>query len=333
VILIRKNILIVFVIAIVFLLTLNFTFAADENITQALSDIDEDAVGLEDCSQDSLNTNQEDIVSAEVDNLNGIDNVHTIEMGEVTKRYNGVIQYKATFYDNMGNPLKNTKVIFEVDDNNDYQPTTDSNGVALLTIAITNGNHKIAALNPQTGFIDSANIKVFDVVTGAKDIVMYYDGGDTCKVRVFDDNGKPVKAGEKVTFAIGKKTYTKKTDKNGFAKLKITSTPGLYQIGVKYKDFAVINTLYVKQVLKPLTTFKHKRVKSNIKYKVKFLGKNKKNKKIKVKFNKKTYKSKTNKKGIATFILKTPKKLGSYKLVTSYKKTKVSSIYSKYYGQ
>ena len=161
---------------------------------------------------------------------------------------------------------------------------------------------------------------------------MYYDGGDTYKIRVYDDNGNPVKAGEKVLFAIGKKTYTKKTDKNGFAKLKITSKPGIYQIGAKYKDFAVANTLTVKQVLKPLTSFKNKQVKSTITFKVKFLGKNKKNKKITVKFNKKTYKSKTNKKGIATFKLKTPKKVGSYKAITSYKKVKLTSLYSKYYA-
>jgi hypothetical protein len=149
---------------------------------------------------------------------------------------------------------------------------------------------------------------------------------------VFDDNGKPVKAGEKVTFAVGKNVYTKKTDKNGYAKLKIDSKPGLYEIGAKYKDFLVKNILNVKQVLKPMTSFKGKVAKSKIKYKVKFLGKSKKNKKIKVKFNKKTYKAKTNKKGIATFMLKTPKKVGQYKVVASYKKTKISSIYSKYYA-
>lgn len=253
-------------------------------------------------------------------------------MGKVTKRYNGAIQYRATFFDANGNPLKNTKVVFELDDYNDYAPVTDSNGVALLTIAISNGNHKIAALNPVTYDIDSANIKVFDVITGGKDIKMYYDGGNTYKVRIFGDDGKPVKAGQKVTFAIGKKTYIKKTDKNGFAKLKITSKPGLYEMGVKYKDFVVTSILQVKQVLKPLTSFKNKKVKSKIKFKVKFLGKNKKNKKIKVKFNKKTYKSKTNKKGIATFKLNTPKKLGKYNVVTSYKKTKITSIYYKYYA-
>ncbi len=308
---------------------MNFAFAVDENTTQTVSEIDDEVLEIDETSPDDLDATHDDAVSAETHNTN---TVQTIKMGEVTKRYNGAIQYKATFYDASGNPLKNTKVYFEVDDSSDYESTTDSNGVALLTIFIKNGNHKIAALCTDPVGVEYDNIKVFDVVTGGKNINMYYDGGNTYKVRVFDNNGNPVKAGQKVTFAIGKKTYTRKTDKNGYAKLKIDSKPGLYEIGARYKDFVVKHTLYVKQVLKPLTSFSGKAVKSKIKFKVKFLGKNKKNKKIKVKFNKKTYKAKTNRKGIAVFKLKTPKKVGTYKVTTSYKKTKVTSVYSKYYG-
>ena len=254
-------------------MTLNFAFAVDENTTQTISDVEDTVLEVDETSTDTLDAAQDEVVAAGGETTNPV----TIKMGKVVKRYNGAIQYQATFYGASGNPLKNTKVLFEVDDYNDYTPTTDSNGVALLTILINNGNHKIAAYNPQTNFIDSANIKVFDVLTGGKDINMYYDGANTYKVRVFDDNGKPAKAGEKVLFAVGKKTYTKKTDKNGYAKLKITSKPGLYEIGARYKDFVVKNELYVKQVLKPITKFGARAVKKTITYKVTFLGKNKKN--------------------------------------------------------
>ena len=54
--------------------------------------------------------------------------------------------------------------------------------------------------------------------------------------------------------------------------------PGYYEFGVKYKDYVVVNTLYVKQVLKSLTSFSGKSFSSKFKYKVKYLGKNKKNK-------------------------------------------------------
>lgn len=316
--------------ASIFILSLNFAFAADDNATQSISEIDEDAVAVDDSPTEELEIADEDSLGALDYSQNAPSTVQTIKMDKVTKRYNGVIQYRATFYDNSGNPLPNTKVLFEVDDFNDYEVKTDSNGIALLTIKISNGNHKIAALNPSSLNISFDNIKVFDVVKGGKNIKMYYDGANTYKVRVFDDNGNHVKAGQKVTFKIDGKKYTKKTDKNGYAKLKITAKPGHYYIYATYKDFTAYNTVYVKQVLKQLTSFRSKYLSSTFKYKVKFLGKNKKNKKIIVKFNKKTYKAKTNKKGIATFSLKTPKKTGSFKVTASYKKAKVSSTLYRY---
>ena len=325
----KFNRLLVFLIAVAFVLSINFAFAVDENITQTVSGLDEDALALEDSSQETLNAGSEDSISQDISN---IQEISQIKMGKVTKRYNGAIEYQATFYDANGNPLKDTEVFFEIDDGADYKATTNSEGVALLTVLIKNGNHKIAAFCTNPVGINYDNIKVFDVLAGNKNINMYYEDGTTYKVRVFDDNGQPEKAGKKVTFAVGKKVMFGYTDKNGYAKIKIHSTPGIYEIGARYQNFFVKNSLTVKQVLKPLTSFKNKAVKSKIKYKVKLLGKNNKNKIIKVKFNKKTYKAKTNKKGIAKFYLKTPRKVGYYKVITSYKKTKITSMYSKYYS-
>ena len=326
-----NNKLIIFAIAIVFLASLNFAFAVDENVTQTVSESDDAIVELQNDLQDISADNSEDALAVADDSGTVGGDEKTIVMGKVTKRFNGIIQYSASFYDLDGNPLKNTKVLFELDDYNDYQPTTDSNGVALLTILINNGNHKIAALNPVSNYIAYDNIKVFDVITGGKNINMYYDNGNTYKVRVFDDNGNPVKAGEKVTFKIGNKKYTKSTDKNGYAKLKITTKPGLYRISATYKDFTVSNALYVKNVIKAKTGSLGRSLSKTFKVKINYLGKNKKNKIIKVKFNKKTYKAKTNKKGVALFKIKSPKKLGKYELVAIYKQSKVSYEFSKYY--
>lgn len=306
------------------LVSISSVFAVDDNATDLNSQITDEVVQL---SEDTVIS--EDIVS---DDVNDTVAKPTVIMGDVTKRYNGAIQYKATFYDGNGSALKNKQVLFAVDGKEFYNITTDSKGIALLNILITNGKHNITALNLDTLDTNSSNIKVFSVITKNKDINMYYDDGTTYKVRVFDNNGNALKAGKKVTFTVGDKKYTQKTDKNGYAKLKITAKPGIYAITAQYRDYVVANLLYVKQVLNPITTFSGKALKSTFKYKVKFLGKNNKNKKITVKFNKKTYKAKTNKKGIATFTLKTPKKVGYYNVVTSYKNTKVTSVFGKYYA-
>lgn len=300
-------------IFIIFLMAVNFSFAQEDNSTLTISQNDTDEI---------ISHVDEPSKTA----------IQTIKMNGVTNRYNGAISYSATFYDALGNPVKDQNVWFTLDTKSidyGYDVKTDSNGQALLTIEVNNGNHYLTAFNLVTGTNTSADFKVFDVIT-AKNVKMYDNDGTSYKVRVFDEN-VPVKAGEKVTFTVSNKKYVKTTDKNGYASLKITYKPGIYYIYAEYKDFTTVNDITVRPVIKSLTSFSSRAVKSTIKYKVKYLGKNKKNKKIKVKFNKKTYKAKTNKKGIATFSLKTPKKVGSYKVVATYSKSKITSIYYKYY--
>lgn len=328
-----KNKILILLIAFALVLSVNSAFALDDVEDNLTADSETEIVD-ELSSQDILAADENaDEVSASSD-AEILADEPVYVTGKVTNRYYDGVIYTATFYDNSGNILKEAPVFCGVNNPDyGYNLDTDSNGIVKIPLTLSNGNYKLylaSAYNYDTPVID--NIKVFNVITGNKNIKMYYDDGTTYKVRVFDDNGNPVKAGQTVTFAIGKKLYYKKTDKNGFAKLKIPSTPGSYAIGAKYKDYVVANTLLVKPVLKPLTSFSGKKVKKTIKYKVKLLGKNHKNKKITVKFNKKTYKAKTNKKGVATFIFKTPKKVGFYKVVTSYKKTKITSVYTKYYS-
>lgn len=324
----KINKFLIFTIAIIFILSINFSLAADENTTQILSDDVEEELSLENSEiitsespENILGADEKEIMSASDDSqVLKEGNIQTIKMHGVTNRLNGGIWYKTTFFDAYGKPLQNQKMWFTFDNNVEYgyEVATDSNGVAILKAAVNNGNHKINAFNIITGDMMVDDIKVFNVITGAKNINMYYDDGTTYRVHVFDDNGKPVKAGQKVTFTINNKKYVKKTDKKGYAKLKIPSTPGLYTISVKYKDFQITNELKVKSIFN-VKLIKSKDL-SKVKVKVKLLGKNKKKKLVKIKFNKKMYKAKSNKKGVAVFKLKTPKKLGSYKLIVSYKK-------------
>lgn len=324
----KINKFLIFTIVIIFILSINFSLAADENTTQILSDDVEEELSLENSEiitsespENILIADEKEIMSASDDSqVLKEGDIQTIKMHGVTNRLNGGIWYKTTFFDAYGKPLQNQKMWFTFDNNVEYgyEVATDSNGVAILKAAVNNGNHKINAFNIITGDIMVDDIKVFNVITGGKNINMYYDDGTTYRVHVFDDNGKPVKAGQKVTFTINNKKYVKKTDKKGYAKLKIPSTPGLYTISVKYKDFQITNELKVKSIFN-VKLIKSKDL-SKVKVKVKLLGKNKKKKLVKIKFNKKMYKAKSNKKGVALFKLKTPKKLGSYKLIVSYKK-------------
>ena len=145
-------------------------------------------------------------------------------------------------------------------------------------------------------------------LTGAKAITMKYSEAKTFSLKVYDIYGKIVGKNQIVKIKIGKKTFSVKTDKNGVIKFKIpnTVTPGKYTITASYKGAKVSKKLTVKQIL----TLKTVKVKKSAKKLIltatlkKVNGKYLKGKKVTFKFNGKTYKAKTNKKGVAKVTIK-----------------------------
>ncbi len=153
-------------------------------------------------------------------------------------------------------------------------------------------------------------LKVYTVaddtkITGNKNISVDYDGGSYFTVKVVTSDGRAVGAGESVKFTINKKTKTVKTDNNGIAKIKITELPGKYTVTTTYRGKTYKNTVTVKQVLKATkASVKNTDKKLVLKANLKINGKAVKGKTIKFKFKGKTYKAKTNAKGIAQVTIK-----------------------------
>lgn len=318
---------------VIVLFSITASFAVDENSTQMAADIqNEDIIEAENqnvvmktSNQSTLSVDYSDVVH---------DNSSFIVPGKVTKRYNGMIEYSATFLDSDKKPLQNTVVYCGIDSVLlGVNATTDSKGVALFLLPTQKGNHTLYLMNTVASDITSDTVYVFDVLTGNKNFNLYFNSGKSYTVRVYGDDGKPVKANQKVTFTVNFKKHIVKTDKNGYAKLKINFQPGSYLVTAQYKDYMVANKIIVKPTVIPLTQFGSKQLGKTFKYKVKLLnnnGKLFKNKNVKVKFNKKTYVSKTNKKGIATFTLKTPSNPGLYNIVSSYGKAKATAQLYRY---
>ena len=150
-----------------------------------------------------------------------------------------------------------------------------------------------------------ACLKVYTVaddskIINNKNIAVDYNGGKYFSVKVVTADGHAVGAGAKVTFTINKNTKTVTTDKNGIAKIKITDIPKKYTITTKYMGKTYKNTVAVKQVLKASkVTVKKTAKKFTLKATLKINGKLQKGKLITFKFNGKTYKVKTNSKGVA----------------------------------
>ena len=122
------------------------------------------------------------------------------------------------------------------------------------------------------------------------------------------------------------KTYYRYTDSNGYASLKISLTPKTYTITATYNGYKVSNKITVKKTI--IAYDKTVKKGKTIKFTAKLLsssGKILKYKKLTIKFKGKTYKVKTNSKGIATLKITKKYRIGRYTITTSYGSAKISN--------
>ncbi len=204
--------------------------------------------------------------------------------------------------------------VLESEDSNTL--STNSNGEDSLssdsgiTVLSASANDVISASN------DSSKIDVSKTIT-AKDITKYYKGSTQYTATFLDAYGNPL-ANTKVKLTVNGVTYTKKTNANGVASMAINLKPGTYKVvainpATGYsltKTFKILSTIIATDISKVYTDGR--------KFSATFLKSNGKvlaKKTIKFKINGKTYKVKTNSKGVASLSLKTLKK-GTYKIIS-----------------
>ena len=257
--------------------------------------------------------------------------VETIDFASaVTIAYNTHLELDTYFFNLDGSGLKNAAIIVQLDNQAPVKLNTNAKGFICITLDDASiGTHRITVKNPVTGESKVCVVKVVSRFSNNKNIVMDYFDGTKYKVRVYNDLGKPAGAGQIVVFKLNKKTYKVKTNKNGWAYLKIPKTvvPKKYTVYATYMGQKVKNTIKVKQILKSKN---YKLKKSAKKWTLKATLKNSKKKALKgkvirFKVNGKTYKAKTNKKGIAKITIKKKaikkfKKGKTYKVSISYLK-------------
>ena len=175
-----------------------------------------------------------------------------------------------------------------------------SEGSHNITVTYS-GDNKYASIT-KSGVVVKEHVPVIKLT--ASNLSMLYTSGKYFKVKLTSD-GKAL-PNQKVKITINGKTYTKTTDKNGYASLKISLPPKAYTVKATYGNLTLTKKVTVKTVIQAKNVNAKKSSKS-IKIKVTLKKVNKKylkNKKVTLKFNKKTFKAKTNKKGVVTFTIK-----------------------------
>jgi hypothetical protein len=227
-------------------------------------------------------------------------------------KYKESSKFKVTFTDKSGKPLSNKKIKF-VFNNEKYYRTTDSKGVASLTVGnnLKPGTYKIKysySSDTQSDYNYGTN-KIFvsklSIQLTAKNLVMKYNDGSKYKAFVKDNSGKPLK-GIKVVFNVNGKNYEQKTNLNGVAKFKVTLPVGYYTVKSSISDAIYTADPVSKHILVNGTKFKasnkHVGVGSTAYYSLKlFDGMDNpvKNALIKFTFEGKNYSQKTDKNGFA----------------------------------
>ena len=231
--------------------------------------------------------------------------------------------YTATFYDKNNSPVTNKNVNVIINGiNHTYK--TDSNGKIKLSMEFNPDSYLVTAINPITGEYVENTVKVLSPISENKDLTIYFTSGSKFKVRIIAAGGKAVGAGKTVKFKINGKTYTSKTNKNGYASLKINLKAKKYTVTTQYGKYKATNKITVK----PLLTAKNisKKNVKKVTFKAKLVtnkGKVAKNKKITFKFKNNKYTAKTNSKGIAT--IKLTLSPGKYKIQSIYGKSKITN--------
>ena len=232
----------------------------------------------------------------------------------MTRGYGSPYDYQAAFLDYEGHLLINIDVAFVVD-GNQYRAVTNKDGIAQLTESkLDIGNYNITCINLLTGEESTRKLSIVKRISDNKDVKVDFDSGKYFTVKVYGDDGKLAPEGEFVSMSIGIHHYVCRIDANGIAKLKITFNPNTYKVITEYKGYKVTNKIVVKQTLKlAKKTLKAKKgkklvLKATLKWSS---GKGINGKVIKFKFKGKTYKAKTNSKGLAkvTVSKKVTKKL------------------------
>ena len=169
----------------------------------------------------------------------------TVTAKDITKYYKGSTKYTATFFDSKGNVLNKTNVKITVDGKT-YTRTTNAKGVAALSINLKPGNYKVYAYNPVTSYNLTTNFKILTTIKASNMNKVYTDKRNFA-AKFLTGEGKAL-VGKTVKFKINGKTYSKKTNSNGYAYLSLIDLPkGTYKI-VSYGADGLTKTNTVKVV-------------------------------------------------------------------------------------
>ena len=184
---------------------------------------------------------------------NKLNIVPSIQANNMSRAYNSSMDYKAKFFDKNNNPLINTEVTFLIGSNT-YRNITNDIGEAILNVHLAVGEYNITAINPVTDEKSVKKLTILPRIIENEDMIVFNDSEDYFTVKLINDEGNACRMNEIVIFNVNNTIYSVKTDKNGYASLKIELNKGLYPITSTYKGYTVTNNITVFDYLHSIIT-------------------------------------------------------------------------------
>lgn len=303
-----------FLITLVFMLSISAVAAVDANSTDDIiaGDVDEEPP--------SGNVN---LLSASGDTITADSNANYSISSVDTGSYYSGSKYSVVLSQG-DDPVKNASVNINVNGVS-YNLNTDSNGKVSVPLNLNSGTYVVS-----TSFGDvstSEKVKVLPVVKG-KDLTKTYSNTKKYTASFYNSDGTPLK-NKNVKFILNGKTYTKKTNSNGYASLDINLKVGTYTIyAVHPKGYKISNKIVIKTSVIANDVSKH--YLSSKVFSATFYGKNGKvlaKKYVTFKAHGNTFKVKTNSKGVAKLtIISKPTSFEMYSINPSTGEQKTNTV-------
>ncbi len=168
----------------------------------------------------------------------------TIISNDLVKYFKNASQTNVKVLDDMGNPLKNSKLIFNINGVS-YTRTSDNEGNAKLNINLQPGDYILTVERLDNHLKVSSKIKVLPKLI-ARDVNTCTEG-KAFPVKLVNDVGEP-EAGKTLTGVIDGKIFHATTNSEGIATFQLSSlTKGYYTITVSYGENIISNKLLVEK--------------------------------------------------------------------------------------
>lgn len=219
--------------------------AIDDNLLSESVDVNVGVDSLDvNINEDEGVNSQKNDGDAVLDN-SSIEDI-SIESEDFTWYYKANPVYKFRIMDSNGTGIAAENVSVSYSDRH-LLVNTDENGTGMVPLNLKVGKYQMTV---EYGNVSKTNkINLFSSrISAVKDITTTYGKKVSYKVRVLDNAGNPMN-GTKVKISIGKKSWTKKTNKNGYATLSLNYNAGKYTIKYSTNGFSGKNTYKVKNYI------------------------------------------------------------------------------------